>query len=129
MRIIYLLLIDQPIYDPRIRSNSQAEMPDIFNPTAYQKSYSPKSPSPSKLLKEHHQLRSLIHDQQSPSKQCTEDVKFFYGKKGRDNNDARIRIRGKISYIVETQEGSLVQNIYEQKEEGKRKQHVKEARK
>jgi hypothetical protein len=97
MCIIYLLLIDQPIHDSKVRSNSQAEMPDIFNPTAYQNSYSPKSPGSSKLLKEHHQLRSLIHDQQSPSKQYTKDVKLFYGKKGRDNNDARVRIRGKIN--------------------------------
>lgn len=46
-------------------------------------------------MKQHPQLRSYLQDQATPSKQYKEDVKLFYGKGGRENNDVQVRIRGR----------------------------------
>ena len=105
-------------------------IPDIFNPNPYpphlQKSnaFSPRSSQ---------KLNGFLHSHLNSndtenSRRGRKDYKLFYGNQKSENLKANVRIRGR-SNIIDTQEGSLLHSIYEQKEESKRNKELKQAKK
>lgn len=127
---IYLNIIDQVSRrESEMRTTSPALIPDIFNPNPYPNLRKSNAFSPRSSQK----LKGFLNFQLGSShneelRRGRKDYQLFYGSQKSNNLNTNVRIRGK-SNIIDTQAGSFLHSIHEQKVEIKRKNELKQAKK